>query len=456
MSNEKLAEYVVKQAKKAGADEAEVYLEVNRSFGVSVRKGEVESVEQSTSKGLGLTVFKERRIGFVYTSDFAKDALKALAQRAVRLSLVGDPKPWNRLPDVSPGELAELDLFDPSIADIPGDKKIELALEAERIALVYDQRITNSDGGWFGDGESETILVNSKGLSAYFRGSETSLGVSVIAGSGDEMQSGSWQSSKRHFADLDPLEEVAREAGRRAVEKLGARPVATQKVPVVFDRYATRGFWWGLLWAMNGDAVYKKSTFLTDYLNLPLASELITLVDDPTIPRHVSSAPFDGEGTFTRRNVLIDKGRLNTFIYDTITARKAGVDVNTVAQRRDHRSRPYAGTLNVVVENGSSNREKLLSELKAGLYVTGLRGIGTDVSTGNYSAGASGFWIENGEIVHPVDGVVLGGHMPDILKSIDAVANDLDKRGRISSPSFRVPELTVGGVTSQQGDRSKR
>ncbi len=441
-----LAENIVKRALKYGADEAEVYLENGRMFELSVRNGDVENVKQAASKGLGLRVYKENKPGFSYTSDFSEQSLEEFTKKTVQLSLVADPQPWNALPDFKEGKIQDLDLYDPYISEIESEKKIKIAKEVERISLAYDKRITKTGGGSFRDTEIETIIVNSKGVSYSSKSTGISFGVGVIAGEGSDMQSGYWDSSKRHFKNLDTIENVANKAAKEAVEKLGARPVETQKAPVVFDRYSAGAFWWGILGAMNGDRVYKKTTFLTDYLNKPVASELITISDDPTIPGHISSVPFDGEGNITRKNILIDKGILKMFIYDTITARKAGVKVNTMAQRfRGYRTLPSAYFLNIVVQNGNMNRERIISEIKNGFYVKGIRGAGTDATTGNFSSGASGFWIENGEIAFPVDGVTLGGNALDMLENIDVVANDLDIREDINSPSFKIAEVTIGG-----------
>lgn len=447
MNYQSLAENIVKKALKLGADEAEVYLENQREFEMELRNKDVETVKQATSKGIGLTVFKDKRLGFSYTSDFSDQSIHEFTKKTVQLSDVADPKPWNGLPDYKKGKIQQLDLYDPSIMDIPNEKKIDTARELEKIALAYDKRITKSRGASFGDAETETIIANSKGISYSTKSTGVYFGVAVVAEQGDEMQSGGWYCSKTYFKDLDAVEEIAREAGKRAVEKLGVKPVSTQKAPVVFDRYATGAFWAGILFAMNGDSVFKKTTFLTDYLDKPIASELITIIDDPTISRHVASCPFDGEGKITRKNVLIGKGILNMFLYDTITARKAGVEVNTIASRRSYRSLPSAGFLNVVVQNGKLSPQQILSGIKNGYYVKGLRGIGTDIPTGNYSVGSHGFWIKDGEIAFPVDGVTLGGDVLDMLKNIEVVANDLDIRGSLNSPSFKIAEMTVGGTT---------
>jgi PmbA protein len=446
MNYQKIAERVVKRALKLGVDEAEVYLESNRDFDLRVRNGEVETVKQSTTKGIGLTVYKDKKLGFSYTSDLSDESLEEFTKRTIQLSEVADPKPWNGLPDFNKQEEPkDLDLWDPSISEIESDKKIHIAKEVERIALAYDKRITKSYASSFADSESETIIINSKGISRACKETSVGFSVSVIAGEGSDMQTGGWSSNKRYFQDLENEEDVAKEAGKRAVEKLGAKPVKTTRVPVVFDRYASGAFWYGLLFALDGDSVYKKTTFLTDFLDKHIASKLVTITDDPTLPRHIGSTPFDGEGKITQKNTLVEKGVLQMFIYDSITARKAGVKVNTITSRRGYKGLASASMLNAMVKNGNISREKIIQGITEGFYVTGLRGIGTDIPTGNYSVGASGFWIKDGEIAFPVDGVTLGGNTAEILKNIEAVADDLDLRGSLNSPSFKVSELAVGG-----------
>ncbi len=445
MDYQRFAEELVKKVLKLGVDEAEAYLQSSRQFEVQVRKGEVETVKQSTTKGVGLIVYKDKKLGFSYTSDFSSQSLDDFGKKTVQLSLVGDPKPWNGLPEPGEERQKDLDLWDGSIAEIANTKKINIAKQAEKVAVSFDKRITNSEGGMFGDSETEIILVNSKGISRRYKTTSVGFGVSVVAGEGNDMQSGSWGTTKRHFKDLENIEDVGKKAGKRAVEKLGPKPVKTQKVPVVFDRYAAPSFWYGLLFSLNGDSVYKKTTFLTDYLDKSIASEFVTLVDDPTLPRHIASLPYDGEGKVTRKNTLIEKGILKMFIYDTLTARKAGVKVNTIAQRGGYKGIPSGSFLNVIVQSGKTELEKIIKGIDEGFYVTGLRGIGTDIATGNYSCGASGFWIEKGEIAFPVDGITLGGNALDMLKNIEVVANDIDIRGSLNSPSFKITEIAVGG-----------
>jgi PmbA protein len=264
-------------------------------------------------------------------------------------------------------------------------------------------------------------------------------------GKKNTMQSGGWSSAKRFFKELDSVENVARIAVQKTVEKLNPKPVATKKVPVIFDRYAAPSFWMGVLLSLDGDSAFRETTFMSDQLEKLIASPLVTLADDPTVPRFVGSMPFDGEGNITRRNVIIDKGILKLFRYDSQTARKAGVKAGTIAGRSGYRSMPSASFLCVTLDNGTESVDSIIQGIKEGLLVTEMRGLGTDATTGSFSVGCGGFWIVDGAVAHPVDGVTLGGSTLELLKSIEKVGNDLDMRGGFNSPSFRVAELTVGG-----------
>jgi PmbA protein len=445
MEFKKIGEDIVKKALQAGAQEAEAVIENVREFEVNVRNGEIETLKKTVGKGLGLRVFINHQLGFSYTSDFSPASLEETVKKTVELAKITESKPWQGLPDFGPGSLPELDLYDAEIATVPDEKKIAIAREVERITLAQDKRIKNSEGGSFSNAERESGLFNSKGISYVFKETRCSFGAYVIAGEGDSMQGGGWSSSKRFFKELATVEEVAKKAARRAVEMLGAKPVETKKVPVIFDRYAAPSFWSGFQSALNGDAVFRKTTFMTDMLEKAVVSPLITIIDNPTIPRFLGSVPFDGEGNIARQNTIVDKGILKMYFYDSQTARKAGVKVNTLARRYGYKSGPSASPLCVIVQNGTVDPEVLFEGVKEGLLVTGMRGSGTDVTTGAFSVGCSGFWIKDGAKAFPVDGVTLGGTTLDILQRIDRVANDLDMRGGLNSPSFRVTEITVGG-----------
>jgi len=448
MDFRKTGEEIVAMAIKLGAGEAEACLESIKVFEVNIRQSEIETLSRSVSRGLGLRVFINKQLGFAYTSDLSAQAVDTTIKKAIELAGITEAKPWQGLPDFGPQSTHDLDLYDSGLAAVSDDQKIALAREVERIALAEDKRITNTEGGSFSDSERELGLFSSKGISNLMRETRCSLGAYVVAGEGNDMHGAGWSSSKRFFKELDAAEKIAKTAARRALDQLGPKPVTTKKVPVIFDRYAAPAFWMGVGGALNGDAVLRKATFLTDYLEKAILSPLITAEDDPTIVRFLSSAPFDGEGKAARRNLIIDKGILKTFLYDSQTARKAGVKANTMATRGGYRSSPSAGFMNVIVENGKDSFASLFKDVKEGLYVTGMRGSGTDATTGSFSVGCSGFWIVGGAIAHPVDGITLGGSALEILKGIDKVANDLDMRGGVNSPSFRVAEITVGGRKS--------
>ncbi|MGB7294435.1 MAG: TldD/PmbA family protein [Candidatus Aminicenantales bacterium] len=445
MDFRKIGEDVVKKAIKAGAEEAEAVIGNTKEFNVTVRKGEVETLQKSLSKGLGLRVFINKQLGFSYTSDLSPESLEETVKKTVELAGITEGKPWQGLPDFGAQPLRDLDLYDPEIAAVPDEKKISIAREVEKIAMAQDKRITNTEGGSFSNTEREAGLFNSKGISYVLKETSCGFGTYIVAGEGDNMQGGGWSSNKRFYKELSPVEEVAKKAAERAVAMLGAKPVETAKVPVIFDRYATSAFWMGILFALDGDSVFRKTTFMTEMLNKEIASPLITIFDDPTPPRFIASTPFDGEGNVTRKCTIVDKGVLKMFYYDSQTARKAGVKVHTMARRYGYKSGPSAGFLCVMVENGQDDPAELFKGIKEGLIVTGMRGMGTDETTGAFSVGCSGFWIKDGAKAFPVDGVTLGGTTLEILKRIDKVANDRDMRGGLNSPSFRVAEITVGG-----------
>jgi len=439
------AQDVIEKALKMGGEDVDVYIEETREIELVVRNGEMEKVRRSHSKGLGLTIIKDKRPGFSYTSNLSPEYLAEIIKKTVGFSLIADPVPWLALAEDDGRKPADLDIWDPSIAQVEEKTKIDKLKTVEKIALSSDQRIRNSEGGVYKDRETEIVVANSNGVSRKSKSSYVSFGVNVIAEEAGQMKYGSWTSAKRHFRDLDGEENVAAKAVKRAVDKLGARPVATQKKPVLIDRYAASLFWQGILWALEGERALQRTTFLADSLYKQVTAKFITLMDDPTIPRHVASVPFDGEGRTTRKNLLIEQGKLGMFLYDTTAARRAGIEGNTIARRDGYKNMPSGGFLNAVVQNGNAKLSEMIKGIDEGIYVTELRGIGTDIPSGSFSVGATGFFIDKGAVAFPVDAMTLGGNTLEILKGIEQVADDLDMRGNINSPSFKVSEMTIGG-----------
>ncbi|NOR53559.1 MAG: hypothetical protein GQ536_05685, partial [Candidatus Aminicenantes bacterium] len=318
-----LAEQLVKKCLARGADAAEVYMESGRNLSIRVRNGEVETVQQSASHGAGFRVFVEGRMAFSSTNDFSEKALDNTIESGVRFAAHTTPDENNILPE-NKGIAKVGELFDPRISQIPMDKKIELAKKLEKLAMK-EARITKRSGAGYSDGEGEIFLANSNGLSKSYRMSACSFGVSVVAEKGDQKSTGGESCSRRFFSDLKSPEEIAEKAAKDAYEMLDPQMVKTQKASVIFDPDAARSILGGILGAINGERVLQKASFLADKMNLKIASELVTIIDDGMKSKGLGSRPFDGEGVPVQKRIIIDKGTLTGFLYNTIVAKRAGV-----------------------------------------------------------------------------------------------------------------------------------
>ena len=443
-----LAAQVVELARKHGATEAEAFVERSREASVSVRGGHIEELSEAASKGIGLRVIHEGRLGFASTTDFDAPALTQLVSRAVALAQESAADQSNALPDEALLDLTNRPrvegLFDDAVANLEPGWKLRVAFEMERAAQAQDARCNNFEGSGAGEAVSEYAIANSHGLVDSERGTHLFLWCSPVAREGDSLQTSSWSDHKRHLADIDTAESVGREAARRTVRMLGARKAETARVPVVFDPMMAAGFFGSLAGAVNGDLVHKRASFLGGKLGETIAPSLVTLTDDPRRPKGLGSGAFDGEGVPTRRTPIIEAGVLRSFLYDVRTARKAGARTTGNA-RRGYSSLPSIGPSNLVVEAGATSPKELLRGIRRGLYVTTMLGRGANVVTGDYSRGANGLWIEDGELTYPVQEVTVAGHLLQMLQAIDAVGNDLTFRGAVGAPTIRFAELAVGG-----------
>lgn len=438
-----LTEKLVKKCISLGADAAEVFLESDRNLSVNVLNGEIETIEESSSQGVGFRVFVGGKMGFSHCNDMSNNALEDTISKAIAFAKLSTPDENNILTDNR--EITMIaDLYDAGIAAEPMDKKINMALELEKLAKKYPG-ITKSSGAGYGEAETEVFIANSNGLSKTFKSSGCSLGVSVVAEKDDQKNTGGESCSKVFFADLKPLEEIASTASKKALELLDPVMIKTQRAAVIFDPDVARALLGGIITAINGERVLQGASFLKDYLDKPFASPLLTLVDDGTLARSLGSSPFDGEGVPTRKLTLVDKGVLKNFIYNTKAAKRAGVKSTGHAVRGGFNSLPGIGTHNVYVMKGDQTRNEIIAATKTGLLLLEVTGYGIDAVSGNFSGGASGLWIENGEIVHPVKGVTIAGRAFDILSSIDMMGNDLEMDRTNASPTFRVAEMQIGG-----------
>lgn len=444
-----LCERVVRKARRLGADQAEAYGQRTRESSVRVRAGEVEDVTSAEGKGIGLRVVVDGRLGFAHTSDLGDDALDRFVRQAIALARAASRDASNKLP----GERAlrarnpELHgIFDPEVEALSTEWKIEAALEMERAGQAEDRRIARWESVGAGDFVSEVALHSSEGLHDRYRATYVYLFAAPVAvGDDGQLQTAHWMDYKRRLRDLESPESIGRIAARRAARMVGARKVKTQRVPVVFEPGIAASFIAGIAPALGGDAVRKGASFLGDQLGRRIAPEFVSLVDDGLLPGGIATTPFDGEGVPTRRTTLVDRGELAGFLYDVSTSRKARTKSTGNGQRSGYGALPSVGLTNFYLEAGDTPAQEIVRDVKNGFYVTAMLGRGANPVTGDYSRGANGLWIRNGELAEPVQEVTVAGHLLEMLQRIDAVGDDLDFRGRIGAPTLRFAELTVSG-----------
>jgi len=443
MDYKALAEELVKKCLKKGADQAEVFIESGRNLSIRVRNGDIETVQEAATHGVGFRVFVKGKMAFSSCNDFESNALDNAVESAVRFAANTSPDENNVLPD-DKGVTQVEGLFDRQISQVPMEKKIELAKKVEKLAMK-DSRITKSSGASFSEGESEIFLANSNGLLKSFKESACGFGVSVVAEKGDQKSTGGESCSRRFFADLKPPEEIAEKAAKDAYEMLDPQMVKTQRAAAIFDPDVARAILGGILSAVNGERVLQEASFLRDKMNQKIAAELVTIIDDGTRPKGMNSVPFDGEGVPTQKRVIVDKGVLKGFMYNTIVARRAGVKSTGNASRRGFTSLPGIGAHNFFMAAGKSSPGEIVKATKVGLLLKGVTGYGINSVNGNFSGGATGFWVENGKIAFPVKGLTVAGNAFDMLNGIDMVGNDLDLNRSFTAPTFRIKSIQIGG-----------
>jgi PmbA protein len=436
-----LAERLVAAARRAGADAADALAVRSVSLAVEVREGAVEESERSEGDDVGLRAFVGRRQAVVSTNDVNADVAE-LAERAVAMAKAAPEDPFAGLAD--PARLArdvpDLDLLDP---DLPTVALLEeRAQRAERAGLAV-KGVTKSGGASASAGIGGMVLVTSHGFRGAYLSSGQSVSMTAIAGEGTAMERDYDYSSALHGIDLDPPEKVGRTAGERTVERLNPRKVKSKRAPVVFDRRVAGSLVSHLAGAINGAAVARKTSFLKDRLGQRLFRTGIDVLDDPLRRRGLRSRPFDAEGVAARRLAIVEDGVLASWFLDSATARELGF-ASTGHAQRGVSSTPAPGPSNLHLAAGSDTPEALMADIAEGFYVTDLIGVGVNQVTGDYSRGASGFWIENGKRSYPVSEVTIAGNLIDMFQTL-LPANDLEFRFGTNAPSVRVEGLTVAG-----------
>jgi PmbA protein len=433
----------------ARAVEAEAIIIDSQETQIEYATGAVEKLSQSGSKGLGVRVIDGGRVGYAYTSDFAPESVEKTWQTAVELAAVASEDGFRRLPASQPISDENLEIYDPGFAGIRTEAKIDLLRRAERAALDYDSRITMARQVVYGDQITHVYLANSKGFAGSYDRTSVFSYLEAFAREGDEAVTGFGFRASNFFAELDP-EAIGREAARDALMVLGGKAVPTQTCPVVFAPVVTAMLLGTLAQAMTAEAMQKGRSFLVGKLGQDVASDRVSLLDNGRMKRGFASAPFDGEGVPTSATRLIDEGVFQNVLYDSYTAVKEGKVSTGNAQRDSHRSVPALGPSNFYLQPGSKTPDEIISGIDNGILVTNIMQTGgIDPITGECSMGAYGRWIEHGKLTKPVSGITLATTLPDLLKNIAEVGNDLRLvpiQGAVLAPTIRVNGVVVGGT----------
>ncbi len=451
----RVAREVLGAALRAGATDAEAVAYEGEEFSALVRLGQVETLKESGSRAIGLRVFKGLRSASTSSSDLSREGLERLVSGAVELAKITSEDPFAGLAEE--GEFGsiggDLKLYFEDVHEMPPAERIEVARRCEAASMAVDTRIQNSGGGDFDTATTHKVLVNSRGFEGEYRRSYCGFSAAPIAvDEKGQMQRNYWYSSARTTRLLEDPEEIGRIAAERTLRRIGARRVKTQQVPVVFAPEIARGLMGNIFEAANGDAIYRHATFLDEMLGERIASENVTLVDDGTMVHEkdgirfggFGTSPYDGEGLPTRRTVLVENGVLKSYVMNSYTARKLGMR-STGNAARGLAGAPGTGAGNFYMEAGGVSAEEIIGDVKQGLYVTQTMGTGINLVTGDYSQGAAGIWIENGELTFPVEEITIAGNLKEMYRNIVAIGSDLVFRGASAAPTIRVEGMMVAG-----------
>ncbi|HVF32148.1 MAG TPA: TldD/PmbA family protein [Acidimicrobiales bacterium] len=435
-------------------EQIEAFVVRSTSTAVRVHGGEVESLTSAASAGVGVRVVTaDRRQGFAWGASLDDDVVREATRDARDNAAFGQPADWNGLAEPDGVAPAELDLDRPGLAALSTDAKVRLALELERAVLAGDARIKGVRTASWGDGRSERAIATSTGLEAWGRSGSCSLSVLALATDGSETRTAGGSATEREPGDLD-LASIAGEAVRKSTRLLGARPMATGRVTVVFEPEVTASFLGIVGSLLSGMAVLKGRSLFAGRLGDAVAAPAVTLVDDPTDPESLGGLAHDGEGLASRRNVLVDRGQLRTFVYDSTTARRAGGEVRSTGSAvRSYRTTPSPSTRALSVLPGpTGTQEALLAAVGDGVLVQSLRGLNSGVNrvSGDFSVGADGLRIRDGELAEPVSGVTVASTLPRMLLGVVAVGGDVQRRGGALAPSLAVADIALGGTSARR------
>lgn len=430
-----MVEDILLEAKHQGATSAEVDMSVNKGFDVTVRKGDVETVEYNQDKSIGVTVYFGKRSGSASLSDIRPEAIRLAVHAACNIARFTDEDPCSGLAE------KELLAFNPPRIDLAFpwelsvEQAIELAKECEGIALSKDKRITNSEGATVGTIQVYHVYGNSEGFIGIFPVTKHEVSCVLIAKEGDEMQRDYSYTVSCDPKLLDPIEQVASLAADRTVKRLGARRLTTRRAPVIFAAEEARTLLGHFLGAISGGNLYRKSSFLLDHIGEQIFPSHIKIDERPHLSRMLGSAPYDDDGVATRPNVFVENGILKSYLMGIYSARKLGLQTTGNA----------GGAHNLFISTGNKDLPALLKTMGTGLLVTELMGQGINLVTGDYSRGCAGYWVENGEIQYPVEEITIAGNLRDMFGNLVEVGNDIDKRGNVQTGSILLESMMIAG-----------
>lgn len=441
-----IATEAVERAVKRGATGAECTISEGDEFSASVRMSEVETLKEAGSRSAGIRILKGKHVGSSYTSDLSREGIAQMLDAAFQIGEITTEDPFAGLPDAADlGKIdGDLQLYSTDIDALTTPEKIELARRTEAAALAYDPRITNSKGASFDTYAGRRVFANSLGFAGEYRTSYCSLSVMPVAKEGSLMERDYWHSAARRFSGLDQPEEVGRIAAERVIRRLGARKMPTQKVPVIFEPRTAKSLLGHVFEAVNGSAIYRGASFLAGKLGQKIASDAVTIIDDGTLPGLMGTSPFDDEGVPSRRTVVVENGVLKSYLLNSYAARKLGLRTTGNASR-GVTGNAGISTGNFYLQKGVQTQDELVRGVKNGFLVTELIGHGVNIVTGDYSRGAAGIWIRDGELAFPVSEVTIASTLQEMLAGIVAIADDLRFRNSMESPTLMIGEMTVGG-----------
>lgn len=439
-----IGDVILKRLSAKGADEAEVYIQLSKGTSIEMKEGEVDSFEGAEEQGVGARVVSKNRVGFSYTTDFSGMSLDKLIDEAVRGAANTECDSFNSLPFLM-GKYEEVKIFDDKVIKTSIKEKIERARSFEECARNYDKRITKVRKAAVDFSASETYLLNSHGLNLYQRGTNCSASIMVVAEENGEAQM-AWDFGSHRFYDNLNVDDIAKEASRKAVGLLGAKKIQSCRATVILSNSVASEFLGTLSGSFSGDAILKNKSMLKDKKGERIFSELINIIDDGLLPGMVGSGMFDGEGAPLQKKVLVENGVLKGYLHNTITARKMNEKPTGNGMRGGFKGIPNVGITNLFIEKGNKSLDGLISDIKDGIYITEVMGMHTaNPISGDFSVGAMGFYIKDGRLTYPVREVAIAGGIFDLFSKIDAVGSDLKFYGKIGSPSLRIAELSVSG-----------